>query len=107
MQPIDYLPINNGNLVTVELTTALNDAKSLPKDASGNEASKYLFQVLGGNVQIRLDATAGTGTPNFVSKFVLLEGQSLIVQCEGDHWAFVDALTPLPVSVFITALDTR
>lgn len=107
MQPINYLPINNGNLATIELTTTVNGAKALPKNASGNEASQYVFQALGGNVQIRLDATAGTGTPHFVSKFVLLDGKSLIVQCEGDHWAFADALTPLPISVFITALDTQ
>lgn len=104
MQLINALPIHNGNYVKISLTTTTNDAKLLPVDAAGNAPSYYYFQCSLGNAQIRLDSADGL-PDNFISKFVLLQGQSFIVRCNGAKWAFVDAIGATPVTVFITALD--
>ncbi len=104
MQLVNALPIHNGNYATIELTATVNGAVRLPKDAAGNSPSYYYFQAAKGSAQIRLDANEGSPS-NYVSKFVLLEGQCFVIRCNGAKWAIADAIGALPVKLFITALD--
>ena len=103
MKTITILPIYNNNCVTVDLVVASVQA-NLPRNAAGNTASYYYFQAAKGSMQIRLDANQAN-PPNFVSKFMLLDGQSQVVRCDEVKRVTVDSLSALPNKLYITALD--
>ena len=104
MQTVNVLPISNTNFITVSIPASSSTLALLPKDAAGNIASYYYFQAAKGIMQISLDTNIVSAS-NFVSKFILLDGQSLVVQCEGVRGLGVTTLSAVASTLYITALD--